>query len=594
VGSESGGARLNLAARLRSVLSLGGWREPPPPHVRFGPPFMPGLTALGGLDPGTVSKVLERAAAARAARSATAGSRARHVWLALPGDLAAFGIAAAIAPTSALRRGWWEVGLQVLAEWTGREVGAGRHQASVPALAALVPELIGAYFLFLPELRADRAVRAALLRALYARAGRLAQQVASHPADPWRIAAGRALFMAGRFFDGLEARSWVDQGTSLLWSGLREQVNEDGGHGSRSPAWHAFVLRQYLEVFALLTASNDDVPVWSRKRVKGMADFLARVVHPDGTLARFHGGAPDDTPPAAELLAVAGVLLNEAGLALPGPLPGVWPLLVLGEAGRRLHAHLPRRGRWYPARALRRTGFFVLGGAPGDVMLHDGATPPRDRGTGPLGYELSVGGEQLVRQPADGIVIGAVEPGEVDRLGFEPAVVTHVDWRVRDGLAYFAGLRSGGLPGDLRHCRRVFALPGRFWVVCDELSGTGAWNLETRFLVHGEAVLRAACAGRPVLHVARSPSAAVQVVFAGGHAVRVTREADGEAASIALVTAGRLPLALGYALLPRYDGPASLGLEQDAFSLRVTLRLACERYVLTAVQDEVELAVEAA
>jgi len=39
--------------------------------------------------------------------------------------------------------------------------------------------------------------------------------VGEQPADHWLVAAARALFMAGRFFDGLEARSWLDTGTAL-------------------------------------------------------------------------------------------------------------------------------------------------------------------------------------------------------------------------------------------------------------------------------------------------------------------------------------------------------------------------------------------
>src|SRR5207249_4180333 len=118
----------------------------------------------------------------------------------------------------------------------------------------------------------------------------------------------------------------------------------------------------YLEVIAILLAANDDVPLWARKRVKAMADFLARLLHPDGEVPLFHGATLGVARPARELLATAAIVLHEPELAPPGDLPGVWPLLVVGDAGRRTHAHLPRRREGVDARALggaRRPPLFL-------------------------------------------------------------------------------------------------------------------------------------------------------------------------------------------------------------------------------------------
>ena len=123
--------------------------------------------------------------------------------------------------------------------------------------------------------------------------------------------------MAGRFFDGMEARSWLDAGAATLWGQLREQVHEDGGHRERNLVIHSAVLADYLEIFATLLAAHDEIPVWARKRVKGMADFLARMVHPDGEIALFHGAAVGTARSPRELLATAGIVLHEPELALP-------------------------------------------------------------------------------------------------------------------------------------------------------------------------------------------------------------------------------------------------------------------------------------
>jgi len=582
-------------ARFRSVFS---WTRAEP-HVRFGQVFLPGLSALGGLEPGPAASLLDRAEALRQHRlplpedpelDPTAAWLSSLVPLA---DLLAVGVAAAHARDADGRLAWYELGRAIVADWVESARPPRGRMWDVPALARRVPTLLHFLLLFGTELRVDRETRRLVLRALDAQAASLASQVSGQPADPWLIAAGRALFMAGRFFDGMEARGWLERGTSILWTQLREQVHDDGGHRGRSPIWHAFVLEQYLEVFAILQAANDDVPIWSRKRVKGMADFLARLAHPDGTIPAFRAEDPGLARPADELLAVAGVLLGEPGLALPGPFPGVWPLLLLGDAGRRAFAHLPRRAAAQLPRALRRTGFYVMPGAPGDVMVLDGGSAPDGVGAGVLGYELSVGGEQLTARPDNTLVATRTADPDDSLVGPESAIVGDVEWLVRDGLIYLAGTRRGGmLSPELRHRRRVFAMPGRFWLVCDELEGRGTWHVESRVHLRGDVPLRAMCLGRPELVVAPTDAVAVRMVFTGGHAVRVRRE-DG-ATVVAVASVGPVPRVLGYAFVPRGDEPASLALEHDAFRLRATLCVGRARYVLTAVQDEIEVAVDAA
>ena len=113
--------------------------------------------------------------------------------------------------------------------------------------------------------------------------------------------------------------------------------------------------------------------------------------------------------PARELLAAAAAILHEPGLALPGPLPGIWPLLILGEGGRRVHANLPRRREAAEVRALRRTGFYVLPGDTGDVMLLDGESPPPGGSANTFGYELSVGKPRVLTKEIDGAVCEPIE-----------------------------------------------------------------------------------------------------------------------------------------------------------------------------------------
>jgi uncharacterized heparinase superfamily protein len=96
----------------------------------------------------------------------------------------------------------------------------------------------------------------------------------------------KALVIGGLFFNKKE---WLSKGESLLWREFEEQVLEDGGHYERSPMYHAQVLTDFLECYALLRAC-DRVPKDGtiESRLRAMAQFLAAMSYSDGTLALFN------------------------------------------------------------------------------------------------------------------------------------------------------------------------------------------------------------------------------------------------------------------------------------------------------------------
>ncbi|HYV56112.1 MAG TPA: alginate lyase family protein [Candidatus Nitrosopolaris sp.] len=625
-----------LPGRLRSFFGPGRAKRPEP-RVRYGQFFLPGLAVLGRPQANEARPLLDQAHAVRTRRFTYLGRTlvfpARIDWeptglserwrikLNSLDELLALGVAAALVSDPHARQGWYDVAAGLMREWvegaSERGVGWG-----VPALAARIPNLIYAQVLFAAELRADLATRRLLIESLDAQAAELAIAVEDQPSDVALIDAGRALFMAGRFFDAMEARGWLETGAAILWEQLREQVHEDGGHRDRTPARHAHVLATYIEFFALLQASRDELPMWARKRVKGMADLLVRILHPDGQVPLFHGTALGMVRPP-ELLAAAAVVLHEPDLAPPGDLPGVWPLLILGEAGRRVHVNLARRRPASEPRALRRVGFYVLPGEAGDVLLLDGESPPPDGDGNVFGYELSVGGQRLIVDSGDGgeeaepwrtyfrsarahnvmIIKGAeqVVDGRVPLVG-------DVEWIVKDGLRCFAGTHDGfaGLSEDLslRHRRRIFCLPGRFWLVCDEVLGTGVWQAESFLHFHPEIVLSGAYRTGPTFMAERSRSARVQVVPGGAAKVRAVHGlvepncqgwyagSVGERRSatvMSFVKSAEAPFVFGYALLPRTNGPAVLRFEHDAFHFVATLVTEGDEYRIRAEQGDLEL-----
>lgn len=628
-------ATATLPERLRSALTARGWVRRPEPRVRFGQPVLPGVSALGVADRAGAAPFVARAEALRQGGvrhlGATHGLGDRTDWfprgvsadwlraLHALDEVVAAGVAAATTPAPDERRAWYELATGLVCDWR-RRVPAGHAIAwSLPPLARRVRNLLLLQALFAPELRRDTAMRRDLLADLYEQAGALASTVPVHPPDPWTIAAANALFLAGRFFDGMEARGWIELGTATLWAQLREQVREDGGHESRSPVWQAFVLAEYLTTLGVLRADNDDVPMWGRKRVKGMADCLARLAHPDGTLTAFDVTAVDGNWPVPELLAVAAVVLHEPAFAVAPELPGVWPLLVVGDAGRRTYAGFGRTGPVTQARALRRTGFYVLAGDPGDAMIVDGAVRSCADGVAAFGYELAVGGLPLVV----GSPVAAERPGPIaahvrstrarnvlvaqaQRTADLASVETR--YTVREGVQYFCGsVRNfGGLGPEVLYRRRTFCVPGRFWLVADQLLGPGGFVGESLVHLHPDALVRADCNGHPVVTVGRSDACSATVLVAGVRSLGLAGGVDqpepqGWYANdddvwrpspvLVVRTGGALPLLTGYALVPRSGVAGELTLHGDAFELRASLRLDAVVYELTAVQDEVGLVV---
>ena len=624
-----------LPERLRSALTVRGWVRRAEPRVRFGQPMLPGIGMLGIADRPEAAGLIARADELRHGRVTHLGAalslgdrgdwfprgaspewqRALHAL----DELVAAGIAAATTPAPDERRAWYELAIGLVHDWR-RRVPAGHAIAwSVPPLARRVRNLLLLQALFAPELRKDNDVRRDLLADLYEQAGALASKIPTQAADPWLIAASNALYLAGRFFDGMEARGWIDLGTTTLWAQLRAQVREDGGHESRSPVWQAFILAEYLTTLGVLRADNDDVPMWGRKRVKGMADCLARLTHPDGTLTAFDVTGVDGIWPVPELLAAAAVLLHEPAFAVAPELPGVWPLLVVGESGRRTYAGFTRTAPVTQARALRRTGFYVLAGEAGDAMIVDGAVRPCADGVAAFGYELAVGGLPLVT----GSPVGLERPGPIAahvrstraRNVLAPQAARTADlgsvetrYTVREGVQYFCGsVRDfAGLGPEVLYRRRIFCVPGRFWLVADQLLGPGGFIGESLVHLHPETMVRADCAGRPVITVGRSDACTMTVLVAGTRSLGLAGGVDQPepqgwyahdddawrpAPVLVVRTGGALPLLTGYALVPRSGVAGELTLEGDTFELRASLRLGDFVHELTAVQDEVGLVV---
>jgi len=624
----------SIPSRLRSALLSRGWhRTSSEPRVKPGQPLLPGLACLGPADRAAAAGLLDDAAALRAGHLALlgrvtpcdgeidwAGREATPTFrMALHSleHLVPASFAAVLAESPDERAEWWTLVSRHLEDWLTRGRRGHGAAARLEAQTRRLTNLIQIATIFAPELEHDAELRRPLLEAMYADAASLAVTLPRHPADIWLVIGARALFAAGRFFDGEEPRGWVEAATGILWRQLRELVHDDGGLRDRSPARQAVVLTEYLELLACLWANVEEIPVWERKRVRTMSYCLARLLHPDGEMALGDGSPVIIPHPGHELMAVAAVVLDDPAFAVSSDLAGVWPVAILGKRSRRVYQTLAQAPQGGAApRALRRTGYYVLPGDAGDVMILDAAGSGAGRGGG-FAFECSVGGRLLIVGPGagadDGHPLASWARGPQarnvlsDRRAFASATGRgtadpEIHWTMRDGLLCFLGTEPRG--AEVRHRRSVFCLPGRFWIVCDEVLGSGDWEGESLVHLHPDAHLRAACVGgRLGLIAERSERASVGIVVAESE-VAVHSAVEGPrpqgwfarrpsefepAPVLVMPVSGTLPLVTGYALLPRQTAPATLTLESDAFQLRATLRYGDDEFCITVVDQDVEL-----
>jgi uncharacterized heparinase superfamily protein len=136
----------------------------------------------------------------------------------------------------------------------------------------------------------------------------LARRLEIHLLGNHLLVNAKGLVFAGLFFEGKEARKWLDLGMKIFAREIPEQILSDGGHFERSPMYHAIVLEDMLDLCNMANTYPDAVAVsqvpqiedW-RRRIAGMRHWLFAMCHPDGEIAFFNDAAMDVATSLAEL-----------------------------------------------------------------------------------------------------------------------------------------------------------------------------------------------------------------------------------------------------------------------------------------------------
>lgn len=179
----------------------------------------------------------------------------------------------------------------------------------------------------------------------------------------------KALVIGGLFFN---RKDWLAIGSFHLRSEIKEQILGDGGHFERSPMYHAQILVDLLECYALLAAFNPPGPnaIAIESKLRSMAGFLEAMSYADGRLAQFN---------------------DSAGTEESRP----WPIL---ETAKNVCGH----SRGYHPRAFPQTGYYLWRSRDGrEKMIIDAGPPSVDHNTAHahcdlLSYELCVDGRPFI------------------------------------------------------------------------------------------------------------------------------------------------------------------------------------------------------
>jgi uncharacterized heparinase superfamily protein len=116
------------------------------------------------------------------------------------------------------------------------------------------------------------------------------------------LANAKALIFAGLFFDGEQAKKWLEKGLHIYRRQLPEQILNDGGHFELSPMYHSIVLEDLLDVYNIVQTYHQDISKLKLQNyIIQMFTWLHCMVHPDKQIALFNDSAFNIAPTLEQL-----------------------------------------------------------------------------------------------------------------------------------------------------------------------------------------------------------------------------------------------------------------------------------------------------
>jgi uncharacterized heparinase superfamily protein len=266
-------------------------------------------------------------------------------WLA---DLVGTG-AAARDPARALVRSW-------LAESAAWHPIAWRSDVVATRIFAWI-----VHFEEISGRETDRPLRRAMLASIARQVRHLGRTAAWELAGPARLRAVKGLIGGLAALGGSAKR--LARALRVLERELVVQILADGGHRTRSPSVQLAVLRDLIDIRAVLRAAQVEIPGPLQQAIERMAPMLRFFRHGDRRLALFNNAVEED-----------GVVVD----------------LALTRSETRGH----------PPMSAPQSGFQRLQAGQSLVLVDTGKPPPHgfdgEAHAGTLSFELSQGRERII------------------------------------------------------------------------------------------------------------------------------------------------------------------------------------------------------
>ena len=365
---------------------------------------------------------------------------------------------------------------------------------------------------FAPQLVADETFRAELLSSLYGQAQVLALSLELDVRGNHLLENLRALIWLGVAFEGGEAQGWLQRALKLLRREVDEQILPDGGHFERSPGYHLVVLKDLLEIAIWLQRNKRVVPTWLDQALRRMFDYLLAILPSTARIPLLKDTAWDAAPDPLDLLAAGVLYFNDQRYKTTETF-GLYPFLLFGQTGFDTWQQLIPASKLRSSEALSDTGHYVLQSADGgEHMVVDAGKPcpdylPAHAHADLLSYELIVDAQPVVvdsgvyeytRGPWRDYFRSTRAHNTVEVAGQNQsevwssfrvarrAKVGNVTWKQGASWALVQAEHDGyqRLNPAIRHRRTIVWREKRFWLVIDELFGTGTTNATSYIHLH--------------------------------------------------------------------------------------------------------------
>lgn len=413
----------------------------------------------------------------------------------------------AILAATGRRATAWTAFRQLAASWMrGNEQlqGDGWHPYTVSLRSV---NFCHALSVFGPELADDPPFASHLARSTYAQLRYLFGNIEHDVRGNHIIENTRALIYGGMVFQGEEPERWFHRALQLLETEVAEQVDPDGGHFERAPAYHVVVLRDLLEI-AILLRRNHSVPPWLDDAIARMLDFLASIIMPDGELPLIKDTTLDGLSPR-DLLAAAAIYLDEPRWNQSAD-RGIYSWCLFGDEGWSRLDEMPRADV-QETRYFSSSGFAILRGNRNFAIIDIGPPSPdylpAHAHADLFSFELAVDGMRTIvdsgvyeyeagpwrdyfrsTRAHNTVEIGGTNQSEVwssFRMA-RRARLKNVWWSHFDAYVAIQAEHDGyeRLSVPTTHRRTFIAAPSEIVLVIDELFGEGVTDCQNFLHAH--------------------------------------------------------------------------------------------------------------